>query len=125
MKGHCGVLFRNMRDDFDDLKWEDHEMHTLAVGQSRFKWWTWHFCTNGHKQGIRSPLLHMNKTFAAAKKRYVVVKWSQRFKHTPKRNVMSILKPSTRRLTHQGRWFFSQGATDVGELFFAAGSDKN
>ena len=77
------TLYRCMRADLTDLEFKSTpELHLDRQG-GQWKSLVFHMMTNGHKRGIRSPFLHMSKSFAAAQKRYNAANRNKCFQEAP------------------------------------------
>ena len=59
-------VFRTMRTDLDDLRWEPHLVHTLDIMSTEFAEVAMHSVTKGSAK--RSPFLHVSLTFEGARR---------------------------------------------------------
>ena len=59
-------VFRTMRPDMDDLRWEPHLVHTLDITSTEFAEVAMHSVTKGSAK--RSPFLHVSLTFEGARR---------------------------------------------------------
>ena len=59
-------VFRTMRPNLDDLKWEPHPVHTLDITSTGFAEVAVHSVVKGSLK--RSPFLHVSRTFLGARR---------------------------------------------------------
>ena len=79
-------VFRSMRPDMDDLRWEPHLVHTLDITSTEFAEVAMHSVTAGSSQ--RSPFLHVSLTFEGARRFALLAQNDKRRQEDPDQQVM-------------------------------------